>query len=117
MLLPLRHENMQGRRWPVVTFALIALNVIAFLGTHWTIEAENALTPQRIEVRKHLVLLAAMHPDLKIGDDARKFVESLEAQYPDEWKKLGAGDRQIEDAWDANIRLQDDPTRVANGDG
>lgn len=112
MLLPLRHENMQGRRWPVVTFALIALNVIAFLGTHWTIEAENALTPQRVEVQKHLVLLAAMHPELKMGDDARKFVEPLAAEYPDDWKKLGAPDRQLEDAWDAHIRQQDDPAAL-----
>src|SRR2546430_7994788 len=33
MLIPLRHENMEGRRWPVVTFALIALNLLIFLGT------------------------------------------------------------------------------------
>jgi len=46
MLIPLRHENMEGRRWPVVTFALIALNVVVFLGTHWTIEAQE---PERLE--------------------------------------------------------------------
>jgi hypothetical protein len=38
LLIPLRHENMEGRRWPVVTFTLIALNVLIFLGTHWKIE-------------------------------------------------------------------------------
>jgi tetratricopeptide (TPR) repeat protein len=56
MFLPLRHENMQGRRWPVVTFALIALNIIAFLATHGTIEAEDHLAPERVEVRKHPTL-------------------------------------------------------------
>ena len=76
-LLPLRHENMQGRRWPVVTFALIALNVIAFLGTHWTIEAQDAQIPERVEVVKHLIILAATHPELKQGDDARLFLEPL----------------------------------------
>jgi hypothetical protein len=34
MLIPLRHENMEGRRWPVVTFALIALNVLALRSPH-----------------------------------------------------------------------------------
>src|SRR5256886_11282760 len=48
MLIPLRHENMEGRRWPVVTFALIALNLLIFLGTHWKIEAQE---PERLEVR------------------------------------------------------------------
>jgi len=41
MLIPLRHENMEGRRWPVVTFALIALNVLIFFGTHWKIEEQE----------------------------------------------------------------------------
>jgi membrane associated rhomboid family serine protease len=103
-LLPLRHENMKGRRWPVVTFTLIALNIVAFLLTHWTIQDQDHLIPQRVEVRKHLLYLAAMHPELRMGDDARKFVEPLERQYPDEWKQLASPERKPEDAWDANIR-------------
>ena len=100
LLLPLRHENMQGRRWPVVTFALIALNIIAFLGTHWTIEAQDADIPQRVEVRKHLIFLAAMHPELKMGAEEHKFVDPIAAKYPDDWKELAASDRKPEDTWD-----------------
>src|SRR5580658_4196991 len=85
-LLPLRHENMQGRRWPVVTFVLIAINIIAFLGTHWTIEAQDAQIPERLEVVKHLILLAANHPELKMGEDARKLVDKLSVQYPEDRK-------------------------------
>src|SRR5580692_1291888 len=96
-LLPLRHENMQGRRWPVVTFALIAINVIAFLGTHWTIENEGSKTPERVEIVKHLLLLSATHPELKMGDDARKFIEPLAAQYPEDWKQLSSPNRKPED--------------------
>ena len=110
MFLPLRHENMQGRRWPVVTFALIGLNILAFLATHSTIEAEDKLSPERVEVRKHLVLLAAMHPELKMGDDARKFIEPLATEYAEDWKQLASTDRKSEDEWDANIRQVDDPT-------
>ena len=111
-LLPLRHENMQGRRWPVVTFALIAINVIAFLGTHWIIEAQDAQIPERVEVVKHLVLLAATHPELKMGDDARKFVRPLEAQYPDDWKQLASPSRKPDDDWEARIRQVEDPTEL-----
>jgi len=111
-LLPLRHENMRGRRWPVVTFALIAINVIAFLGTHWTIEAQDAQIPERIEVVKHLVLLAATHPELKMGDDARKFVEPLSAQYPEDWKQLASPERKPEDDWEARIRQVEDPAEL-----
>jgi membrane associated rhomboid family serine protease len=112
ILIPLRHENMQGRRWPVVTFALIALNIIAFLGTHWTIEAQEALTPERIEVRKHLIFLAAMHPELKIDGDAQKFVTPIAAKYPDDWKELASPNRKAEDSWDANIRQVEEPAEL-----
>ena len=27
MIIPLRHENMEGRRWPVISIALIVINV------------------------------------------------------------------------------------------
>jgi membrane associated rhomboid family serine protease len=103
---------MQGRRWPVVTFALIAINVIAFLGTHWTIENEGSKTAERIEIVKHLLVLAATHPELKMGDDARKFIEPLAAQYPEDWKQLSSPNRKPEDAWDARIRQVDDPVEL-----
>jgi membrane associated rhomboid family serine protease len=112
LLLPLRHENMKGRRWPVVTFTLIALNILAFLATHWTIEAQDAQIPERVEVTKHLLLLAAAHPELKMGDDARIFVVPLSEKYPEEWKQLASPDRKSEDEWDANIRQVDDPVEL-----
>ncbi len=86
MLIPLRHENMEGRRWPVVTFALIALNVLIFLGTHWRIEAQE---PERIEVRTHVLLLSAMHPELKMPEDVEKFVDNVKSKAPEAaWKQL-----------------------------
>ncbi len=112
LLLPLRHENMQGRRWPVITFALIALNIIAFLGTHWTIEAQDADIPERVEVVRHLILLSAVHPELKKGEDAQKLIDTISTQYPDDWKGLSSTDRKPEDAWDANIRQMDDPAEL-----
>ena len=60
MIIPLSHENMHGRRWPIITVAIISLNVLAFLGTHWTIENEGKRTA---EIQEHIVLLAAAHPD------------------------------------------------------
>ena len=46
MLIPLRHENMEGRRWPVVTFVLIALNILVFLCTHWKMEEQAPNEPK-----------------------------------------------------------------------
>jgi len=34
MIIPIAHEDQRGRRWPYVTIAIIALNVVVFLFTH-----------------------------------------------------------------------------------
>jgi len=75
LLIPLKHENMVGRRWPMVTFTLIGLNILLFLATHWTIERQ---APEFAEVRLHLLLLAAEHPELKMPDEAQQFVADFQ---------------------------------------
>ena len=105
MLIPLRHENMQGRRWPVITFGIIALNVLVFLGTHWTIEKQQ---PEMGEVKLHLLLLAASHPELKISDKAQEFVTSVQTKNAPLWKEAQNPNRDVVDAWDAKHRMKDD---------
>src|SRR5579864_1206032 len=105
MLIPLRHENMQGRRWPVITFGIIALNVIAFLGTHGTIDKQGAELGQ---VKIHLVLLAAMHPELKVPEKAQEFVTYVQTKNIPLWKEAQRPSRDVFDGWDARIRMQDD---------
>ena len=105
ILIPLKHENMWGRRWPVVTLSVIALNILAFLGTHWTIETQSAnFSPKRFEVAKHLLVLAATHPELTLDDYSRKFVEFISAQYPKDWKELASSTREPVDEWEENLR-------------
>jgi membrane associated rhomboid family serine protease len=106
MLIPLRHENMEGRRWPVITFGLIALNVLIFLGTHWKIEAQD---PERVEVRTHTLLLAAMHPELKMSAEVEKFVDEIKSQVPEaSWNQLASSTRAPRDMWDAHLRTIQD---------
>lgn len=37
MLIPTGHENLEGRRWPWITIAIIALNFVVFGFTNWRI--------------------------------------------------------------------------------
>jgi membrane associated rhomboid family serine protease len=105
MLIPLRHENMQGRRWPVITFGIIALNVIAFLATHSTIDRQQ---PELGQVKLHLILLAAAHPELNVPEGAQEFVTSIQTHSGALWKEARNPEREPLDAWDARIRMQDD---------
>ena len=109
MLIPLRHENMQGRRWPVITFGIIALNVIVFLGTHWTMDRQG---PELGQVKLHLLLLAAMHPELKIPEKAQEFVISIRTKNAAMWKEAKNPNRDVLDAWDARLRLREDPEEL-----
>jgi len=107
MLIPLRHENMEGRRWPVVTFALIALNILVFLYTHWKMEEQ---APERAEVRMHVIILAGIHPELKKTQEVQQFVDEVQNKVPEQfWKQLSSPNRKVEDSWDARIRLMEDP--------
>jgi hypothetical protein len=96
MLIPLRHENMQGRRWPVITFGIIALNVIAFLGTHWTIDRQQA---ELGEVKIHLLLLAASHPELKVPEGAQEFITFVQTKETRLWKEAKKPNRNVVDVW------------------
>ena len=68
MLIPIGHENASARRWPIVTIAIIVINVAVFVVLHGAMEEEG----QRLaEVKLHLLMLAAMHPQLDIPPERR----------------------------------------------
>ena len=98
MFLPLRQENSQGRRWPVISIALVLLNLLVFLATHWKMQEDN---PQRGEVRAHILLLAASHADINVPDRVREVVDTFKRQHPDTWSQAQASNRSD---WKSNIR-------------
>ncbi len=97
---------MAARRWPVITIALIAINVAAFLFTHDTIE-EQAV--QLREVKTHLLILVAMHPELTLPRDAQQFANTFRDHHPQLWAEIQRPDRKVEDSWDAQIRQTEEP--------
>ena len=106
MLIPIRHENMQARRWPVITIGLIALNTIIFLITSTAIDKES---PELGTTKAHIILLAAAHPELNMSDQERDLVESFKNDNPTEWEHLQSPMHNLVDGWDAKMRLKEDP--------
>lgn len=105
MLFPIKHENMTARRWPVITLGLILLNFLIFLGTHRTMENQEApLT----SVKMHILILAARHPDLTISSEAQQFVADFQADDPADWAEMQTSDYKAIDDWDAQLRSVDD---------
>lgn len=109
MLIPLRHENMEGRRWPIISIALVLINLVVFLATHGQIENQS---PKDGEVRAHILLLAAMHPELTMRPEIQEFVSTFAEKHPGTWKEAQSPNRDVADAWDAKIRLMEDQTAL-----
>jgi membrane associated rhomboid family serine protease len=105
MLIPIRHENMAARRWPVVTLTLIVLNAVVFLLTHSAVENQSA---QLGQVKAHILMLAAAHPELKMPEEVQKFVATFREHNSGLWKELEHPNRGVADTFDARMRLLDD---------
>ena len=105
MLVPIKHENMAARRWPVVTLALIAINTVAFLFTTMSMSDE---APQLGEVKADILILAALHPELKIHPEEERLVEGFKKSHPDQWKQVQNPYRDVINAYDAKIKMTDD---------
>jgi hypothetical protein len=88
MLLPIGHENMSARRWPVITLALIVINVVVFLCTFQSLDEQ---APHLREVRVHILLLAAMHPELAMPPASQQLVDDFQKRNPSIWKQRSGG--------------------------
>jgi membrane associated rhomboid family serine protease len=109
MFLPLGHENLEGRRWPVITMALVILNLGIFLATRGQIVTEN---PQRTEVRAHILILAATHPELTVPSSVEGMVTKFKTENPGTWSEAQSETRDVADAWDAKMRMMEDPAAL-----
>src|SRR6266478_8835029 len=105
MLIPLGHESMEGRRWPVISIALVVLNFGIFLATRGQIDTAN---PQRTEVRAHILLLAATHSELTLPPNVEELVTKYKVANPGTWREKQSQTRDLADAWDARMRMIED---------
>jgi membrane associated rhomboid family serine protease len=109
MLIPIKHENMTARRWPVVTLALIAINVVVFL---FTMSAMDSEAPELGETKLHIVILAATHPELKMQPESQRLVDGYKQSHPQAWAHIQSPYRDIIDAYDAKLKMTEDTSSL-----
>jgi membrane associated rhomboid family serine protease len=109
MLIPIKHENMEARRWPVVTLALIAINVAVFLLTMVAVSDDS---PELGEVKAHIRILAALHPELKMQPQSQRVVDEFKERHPDQGKQVQNPYRDVINAYDAKIKLMEDTSKL-----
>jgi membrane associated rhomboid family serine protease len=109
MLVPIGHENMSARRWPIITIGLMFVNLLIFAATHRTVDQQDS---QLWNVKEHILILAAIHPNLVLAPKATQFVDGFQRQFPDDWAELQKPNSEITDEWDARTRLIQDPAEL-----
>jgi len=109
MLIPIKHENMTARRWPVVTLALIAINTVAFL---FTMGAMSDEAPELGEVKSHILILAALHPEVKLQPESQHLVNGFKQSHPQQWKHVQDPYRDIIDVYDARLKMMGDASKL-----
>jgi membrane associated rhomboid family serine protease len=107
--IPIKHENMAARRWPVITLSLIAINTIVFLFTTF---ASTDTSEQRRELGADIILLAAQHPEVKMQADEERIVDAFQKNKPKIWKQVQNPNRPVLNAFDAKIRAMSDPDEL-----
>lgn len=109
MLVPIKHENMVARRWPVVTLTLIAINTIVFFLTTMSMHDE---APQLGEVKADILILAALHPELKMHPEEQVLVDGFKQSHPAAWKQVQNPHRDVISPYDAKIKMMEDPEKL-----
>jgi membrane associated rhomboid family serine protease len=109
VLIPVQHENMSARRWPIITLALILVNLLIFAGTHRTVDQQDS---QLWKVEEHILILAATHPNLVLAPKAKEFVDGFQSQFPDNWAQMQNPNSDAVDEWGVRIQQLDDATAL-----
>lgn len=110
MLIPIGHENMSARRWPVVTIGLIAINTIVFI---LTISALNNDVAELGEVKERIIVLAALHPEVKLLPESERLIDNFKKSQPLQWKHVQDPFRaDLINAYDARLKMMEDTSKL-----
>ncbi len=102
MLIPIQHENMSARRWPVITIGLILVNLLIFAGTHRIVDQQDS---QLWKVEEHILILAAIHPNLVLDPQGQRVCGWFsEPSFQTIGPRLQNPNSEIIDEWDARTR-------------
>ncbi len=112
MLIPTGHENLEGRRWPWITIAVIVVNFLVFGLTYSGLEGQS-LEAGKIKLKT--LLLTAYHNKVKLSEEQQAMVAAFQKSRPALWERMEDPERKPEmdlGAWD--IEMRDWDTRRVN---
>ena len=75
------------RRWPYITSAIIAVNILLFLVTHGRLLQE---ANQYVEIESRTVSLAAIHPQIPVTPAQQALIDAFRNSHPQDWEHMGS---------------------------
>jgi membrane associated rhomboid family serine protease len=73
------------RRWPYITTAIIAANLLLFLLTHGRLQQESN---EYIEIESSTLSLAAIHPQIPVTPAQQALIDAFRNSHPEDWGRL-----------------------------
>ena len=104
MLIPTGHENLEGRRWPWITIAIIVVNFIVFGITYSGLEAD---AERAGEIKLKTLLIVGYHQQVELSPEQRLMVDSFKKSNPKMWERIEDPERRPTTefgSWDIEMR-------------
>jgi membrane associated rhomboid family serine protease len=73
------------RRWPWITTAVIAANVLVFLATHKPLQREAI---QHNEIESRTLVLASTHPQIPVTAPQQALIDAFRKAHPEDWNLM-----------------------------
>ena len=110
MLIPIKHENMTARRWPVITLGLIAINVLVFLFTMYRDRRRGAATGRsKISHSDSGGSASGIEDAIRVAAPGRRLQGKA---IREAWKQVQNPYRDIIDPYDAKIKMTEDASKL-----
>jgi membrane associated rhomboid family serine protease len=75
------------RRWPYITIAIIAANLLIFLLTHGRLQRE---ANQYIEIESRTLTLVATHPQITVTAAQQALIDAFRNSHPEDWDLMAS---------------------------
>jgi membrane associated rhomboid family serine protease len=102
-------DSHQTRGYDGPALALIAINTAVFL---FTMSAMDQEAPELGEVKSHILILAALHPELKMPSESKQLVDGFKQSRPEVWKQVQDPYRDVIDPYDAKLKMLEEPSKL-----
>jgi membrane associated rhomboid family serine protease len=101
MIFPLWVQGLSTKRWPYVTTAIVAINILVFVMTKPQMDEESR---RMAKVEFPLLLIAAAHPEVEPPAQVKPLVDSFQKDNRQLFERIRSGKQPPMSTWESDMR-------------